>query len=233
MKVKLINYTKGGIELVAKSARVSGVPSGLKNNEIVRMIVENDYSSALEHISFTFEISGISLALSRELLEHRITSHTGRSTRYNEEDGFGYYTPKDLARNSEALKIFDKAMKDANKCYLELKKLGMKKEGRRYVLPLAAHCSYVWTANARSLINFLSLRLCVRAAPEIKELAEEIKKVAVKLYPEIFAGIGCRGITFGVCPENEVRKFFPTCPYTKGKKRIPTKQEIKEKWGKI
>lgn len=233
MKVKLITYTKNGVELVAKSARVSGVPPGLKDREIVRMIVENDYSSALEHISFTFELSGISLALSRELLEHRITSHTGRSTRYNEEEGFGYYAPKEIARNPEAAKMFKKAMEDANKYYLQLKKLGVKKEGRRYVLPLAAHCTYVWTANARSLINFLSLRLCVRAAPEIKELAGEIKKIVLKLYPEIFASIECRGITLGVCPENEVRKSFPACPYAKGKKRIPTKQEIKEKWGKI
>ena len=233
MEVKLVTYTKNGIELVAHSARVSGVPEDMSDEEIVKMIVENDYSSALEHIVFTFELSGISLAISRELLEHRIASHTGRSTRYQEEEGFGYYIPKEIERNKEALEIFKRVMEDANRAYAELKKLGIKKEGRRYVLPMAAYCRYLWTINARSLINFLSLRLCVRAAPEIRELAKKVKEIVVKIYPEIFANIDCRGVTFGVCPENEVREHFPTCPYIKGKKRIPTKKEIKALWGKI
>ncbi|HID65831.1 MAG TPA: thymidylate synthase (FAD), partial [Aquificaceae bacterium] len=37
----------------------------------------------LKHIYFTFDISEIIIAISRELLEHRIASHTARSTRYN------------------------------------------------------------------------------------------------------------------------------------------------------
>jgi len=30
----------------------------------------------------------------------------------------------------------------------------------------------------------------------------------------------------GVCPENKVRNGFP-CPYKKGKRYIPTKEEVK------
>jgi thymidylate synthase (FAD) len=194
--------------------------------EIVRMIVENDYMSAIEHISFTFDISEMSIAASREFLEHRISSHTGRSTRYNEEEGFGYYIPNEIQNNPEALEEFKRAMEYSNAAYQKLKNLGVKREGRRYVLPMAMHCRYLWTVNARSLVNFLGLRLCVRAAPELRELGKKLHSIAVEKYPEIFESIDCRGKILGVCPENAVRKGFP-CPYKKGKNRVPTKADVK------
>jgi thymidylate synthase (FAD) len=199
----------------------------MSDGEIVRMIVENDYMSAIEHISFTFDISEMSIAASREFLEHRISSHTGRSTRYNEEEGFGYYIPKEIKNNPEALSEFKGIMESANQAYMKLKDLGVKREGRRYVLPMAMHCRYLWTVNARSLINFLGLRLCVRAAPELRELAKKLHSTASEIYPEIFKGIDCRGRILGVCPENVVREGFP-CPYKKGKNRVPTKAEVKK-----
>jgi thymidylate synthase (FAD) len=199
----------------------------MSDGEIVRMIVENDYMSAIEHISFTFDISEMSIAASREFLEHRISSHTGRSTRYNEEEGFGYYIPKEIKNNPEALSEFKGIMESANQAYMKLKDLGVKREGRRYVLPMAMHCRYLWTVNARSIINFLGLRLCVRAAPELRELAKKLHSTASEIYPEIFKGIDCRGRILGVCPENVVREGFP-CPYKKGKNRVPTKAEVKK-----
>jgi thymidylate synthase (FAD) len=215
---------------------VSGVSKQLSDEEIVRMVVENDYSSVLEHVSFTFDVSGISLALSRELLEHRIASHTARSTRYKEEADFEYYTPRELKKNEEALGYYKKAIENQRKAYRELRSLGVSRESTRYVLPMAAHTNYVLTMNARSLINFLGLRLCVRASPEMRELAEKIYAIVVKLYPEIFKGIGCRGVNMSVCPENEVRDSAQArlCPYkVKGSKAyIPTKKEVRErkKW---
>lgn len=227
VKVELLKHTDGGVELIAKSARVSGIPEDLSDREAVRMMVENDYGSVLEHVYFTFDISEISIAISRELLEHRIASHTARSTRYNLEEGFGYVTPEILKRSRKLRKIFEAAIGQARESYSKLYS-GMVKEGftgeealeaARYLLPMAAHTRYVWTVNARSLINFLGLRLCVRAAPEIRELAQEIHKIVVKIYPEIFEGIDCRGYNLGLCPENENRP--PTCPYLK---KIPTKK---------
>lgn len=233
MRVELLRYTKDGIKLIADSCRVSGVPSTLSDEEIVRMVVENDYTSVLEHISFTFDVSGISLALSRELLEHRIASHTARSTRYKEEEHFEYYTPKELKENKAALEQYRKAIEAQREVYIKLRGLGVSRESRRYLLPMATHTNYVLTMNARSLINFLGLRLCVRASPEMRELARRIHAIVSQLYPEIFKRIGCRGVNLGVCPENEVRDTSQAkdCPYKiKGSKAyIPTKKEVREK----
>lgn len=232
MRVTLLRYTKDGVRLIADSCRVSGIPPDLGNEEIVKMVVENDYSSVLEHISFTFDVSGISLALSRELLEHRIASHTARSTRYQEEDDFEYYIPKELERSKDALEHFKMAIEAQRRAYIMLRSLGVSRESRRYLLPMAAHTNYVLTMNARSLINFLGLRLCVRASPEMRELARKIHSIVAEIYPVIFENIGCRGVNLAVCPENEVRDSVQGrhCPYkVKGSKAyIPTKKEVRE-----
>lgn len=228
VKVKLLRYTADGVRLIAGSARVSGLPKGLEDGRVVRMMVENDYGSILEHVYFTFDISEVSIALSRELLEHRVASHTARSTRYHVEEGFGYVIPSLLEGDMELLEDYRKTMEDNRGRYIQFYRRMLERgfseeearEVSRYLLPLAAHTRYVWTVNARSLINFLGLRLCVRASPEMRELASKIKEVVEKVYPEIFAGVGCRGVNFGLCPENENRPA--SCPYL-GK--IPSKKE--------
>ena len=235
VKVKLLRYTPDGVKLVAEGCRVSGIPEGLSDEEIVRMVVENDYTSAIEHIYFTFDISEISIALSRELLEHRIASHTARSTRYNIEKDFGYVIPPPIRDDEELVKIFKEAMESARQNYIKIYEKMLEKgysksealEVARYVLPMATHTHYIWTINARSLINFLGLRLCKSAAPEMRELAQKIYDIVVKIYPEIFKDIGCRGYNLGLCPENEARP--KDCPF---RAKIPTKKEIKESWKK-
>lgn len=235
VKVKLLRYTPDGVRLVAESCRVSGIPEGLSDEEIVKMVVENDYTSAIEHIYFTFDISEISIALSRELLEHRIASHTARSTRYNIEKDFGYVIPPPIRDDEELVKIFKEAMESARQNYIKIYEKMLEKgysksealEVARYVLPMATHTHYIWTINARSLINFLGLRLCKRAAPEMRELAQKIYDIVVKIYPEIFKDIGCRGYNLGLCPENEARP--KDCPF---RAKIPTKKDIKESWKK-
>ncbi len=225
MEVKLLRVTESGVELVATAAKTSDSALTRSANEIVELIVDNDYSSALEHIYFTFDVAGISVALSRELLEHRIASHTARSTRYNEEQGFGFYVPEGL--KGDAKSVFLEAMKSANDAYTRLRKLGIAREQARYVLPMALHTHYILTMNVRSLINFFMLRLCVRASPEMRELAIRMYKICVREYPAIFSKIWCRGYTLGVCPENRARP--PNCPFAG---IIPVKRTLRRDFDK-
>jgi len=233
VKVKLLRYTPDGVKLIAESCRVSGIPPEILDEEVVRMVVENDYGSVLEHIVFTFDVSEISVALSRELLEHRIASHTARSTRYHDEREFGYVIPPPIRDDKEIVDLFREAMESARESYIKIFERMVEKgysrsdarEVARYVLPMATHTHYVWTINARSLINFLGLRLCKRASPEIRELAQKIYDIVVEIYPEIFRNVGCRGYNLGLCPENEARP--KDCPY---KKLIPLKRDVKGGW---
>lgn len=215
MKVTLVNYTRNGVKLIADAVRVTG-PFFEKGSDVdlVRYMVKHDYGSVLEHVSFTFELRDISIAISRELLEHRIASHTARSTRYSDEGEASYYYPE--FDDDEAREIYTNTLQYMREQYLKLRdRCGC--EIARYVLPMATCCTYVWTINARSLINFLRLRLCKNAAPEMQELARKVKNLAVKIYPEIFEDIDCRGSQYGICPEPKTRSCGKYPRHIKGK----------------
>ena len=99
VNVKLLRVTYNGADLVADACKKTA--DSLKDvdkKKIIEMLVENDYTSAIEHIYFTFEIE-MSIAISRELLEHRIASHTARSTRYCLEKGAGFIVPLICLKN--------------------------------------------------------------------------------------------------------------------------------------
>ena len=98
MKVILKNYTKDGIKTIADAIRIPGpFFDNMTDKELVRYMVKHDYGSTLEHIVFTFELQDISVALSRELLEHRIASHTAKSTRYvSQAKELPFYMPPKL-----------------------------------------------------------------------------------------------------------------------------------------
>ena len=184
----------------------------------IEVIVKRDYSSVLEHIVFTFKIT-CSVAISRELLEHRIASHTARSTRYCDESEFEVILPSEHMNDEKLKLIFEDVVSVTRQWYKVLQKL-YGREVARYVLPLATETQYILTMNARSLINFFGLRLCVRASPEIREIAEQMLKYCRGVAPEIFCFVGCRGVNMGVCPEGKARP--DNCPY---KNSIPVKEK--------
>lgn len=61
--------------------------------------------------------------------------------------------------------------------YLHMLACGVKPEDARYMLPEATRTNLVMTINARSLQNFLSLRLDMHAQWEIRSLAAEVEWV--------------------------------------------------------
>ncbi len=203
MKVTLLNYTKNGIKLIADSVRVSGPFFDSKSDrDLTKYMIKHDFTSTIEHVSFTFLLKDISIAISRELLEHRLASHTARSTRYSDEGETDFYYPK-FSREKDK-KTYEKTLQYIQEQYVKLKE-SCGYEVARYVLPLATNCIYVWTINARSLINFLRLRLCKNAAPEMQELAKKVKRIVEKIYPDIFDTIDCRGSQYKICPEPDKR----------------------------
>lgn len=227
VEVKLLDYyVPGGssaTKFIADIARVSGVPEKMKDEQILEMIVENDYSSCLEHIVFTFDIV-MSKLIAPEFLEHRIASHTAKSTRFTRNRDVGYVVPPKISDKKEFLQLYHIALDQAIKFYEELRHYGVSREISRYILPISIKTRYIWTINARSLINFLGLRLCCRASPEMQEMARKILKLTREVCPEIFNRIECRGYNLGVCPENENRPRFCYHP------EIPSKKEIKKTW---
>jgi thymidylate synthase (FAD) len=150
---------------------------------------KNKHSSTLEHLNYSFDIDGISRACLQELARHRHASLSVKSTRYTLkelkqapsilEEGFNFFS-----KNAGTVaKQFLVMTKNSDLDGISVHNLGMlqlalqggvSNDIAKYALPESYKTSLVWTVNARSLQNFLSLRTDKSALWEIRDLAKEI-----------------------------------------------------------
>ena len=142
----------------------------------VRRCAEQGHLSVFEHASATLKIEGISRACLAQLTRHRIASYSVMSQRYCKVDAgsLWYVTPPSIV-GTDAEARFRAQAYDAMWSYQAAIEEGMKPEDARFLLPEATKTSLVMTINARSLQNFLTLRLDSHAQWEIRELAERIE----------------------------------------------------------
>jgi thymidylate synthase (FAD) len=71
--------------------------------------------------------------------------------------------------------------------YEQLVELGVAREVARAVLPVGAYTEFYWTVNARSLMNFVSLRSSETAQREIRRYAEACELFLERLMPVTYA----------------------------------------------
>ncbi len=137
-----------------------------------RIILESDpaHDSVIEHIKYTWDVTTISRACSHQLVRHRIASYSQRSQRYVKEQGFEVVVPPSIQGNFQAVAVFNDVMRKISESYNFLIELGIPKQDARFVLPNACATTLIVTFNARSMRNFLKLRLDKRAQWEIRQL---------------------------------------------------------------
>lgn len=189
MTINVLAYTPNPETLIAKCASTcyDSVPKELEAaRKMIKAIIKSGHESCIEHASVTFEIDGVSRVVTHELVRHRLSSFSQRSQRYVNEANPQYVIPNELKNDSEALKIYNDAMNYAWKAYADIQKLGYKNEIARYVLPNSCETKICFTANFRSLRNFLKLRCSKRAQPEIRELAYIMLDKLIEIAPSCF-----------------------------------------------
>ena len=229
-------------EEVAYSAKMSGVPQHIAGSDIFKMIIENDYGSSLEHIIIKFDIK-MTKGNAPELLEHRMSSHSGYSTRYvkantlfeREEVVYEVILPWHILKDNQGQKNFLKVVENNLLAY-EKALEDYPRESARYLLPFCQAVGiYHFTMNLRSLLNFIGLRTCVRSSPEMRCLASQLYFNLIKEMPIIRGYIGCRGFNSKTCPESNVTgvregdpiKSYPICPFrAETDIFIPTRKQI-------
>src|SRR5205814_9683549 len=77
--------------------------------------------------------------------------------------------------------------------YEQLVERGVARELARSVLPVGAYTEFYWTVNARSLMNFLSLRNSETAQREIRRYAEACERFLEQLMPVTYAAFVANG----------------------------------------
>ncbi|MCO7135982.1 FAD-dependent thymidylate synthase [[Clostridium] leptum] len=226
--VMLISYTPDPERTVAAAARLCYSPSTIdqvmeqmddeKTASFLDMLTQIGHQSPIEHASFTFGIEGVSRSLLAQITRHRIASFSVQSQRYVDEAGFDYVIPPEIEGDEQTKELFLKAMELAKQSYETLTahlerryqkdmvpKAAHKKaiEDARFVLPNACTTKMMVTMNARSLLNFFSLRCCNRAQWEIREVAWQMLKLVKGVAPHLFASAG-PGCLRGSCPEGKM-----------------------------
>lgn len=136
------------------------------------------HASTLEHLVYTFYFEGVSRALLQELARHRMASLSVKSTRYTlkELKDEAPFNAEDVERASKYLVMTDEPMVNemsikALENLREVLKSGISNDKAKYCLPESYKTELTWTANARSIQNFLALRSDKAALWEIRELA--------------------------------------------------------------
>ncbi|MEN3013488.1 MAG: FAD-dependent thymidylate synthase [Endomicrobiia bacterium] len=225
LEVKLLSFTKNALYVIYSSFRqcYSALTAeeifkkclkekeDKKYEDFIRKLIDSGHESPLEHVSFTFSISGVSRALTHQLVRHRIASYSQQSQRYVKMENFEYIVPPLISSNENLKKEFDNFMKEVQKKYdffvRELEKLGKKGEevyqDARYILPQATETKIVVTMNCRELLHFFRERCCSRAQWEIRELANKMLEICRKKLRVVFEKAGAKCVSLGYCPENE------------------------------
>ena len=149
---------------------------------INRVANVSKHASTIEHLNYSFDIDGISRACLQEVVRHRVSSYTVKSSRYTlqelkDEKEFDIRSYEDFNRASNYLVLTDYmdvdvlSMEDLEKLR-KILVIGVPNDRAKYCMPESYKTSLVMTINARSLQNFLELRSSKHALWEIQLLAK-------------------------------------------------------------
>ncbi|WP_235492378.1 FAD-dependent thymidylate synthase [Leifsonia sp. Root112D2] len=155
-----------GTETDADDARSRG---------LINYLMRDRHGSPFEHNSMTFYVQA-PIFVFREFMRHRIASYNEESGRYREMNPVFYVPASDrnlvqtgkpgayefLPGTAEQAALVDQQTMDVSRhafeAYQRMLQAGVAREVARIVLPLNLYSSMYVTMNARSLMNFLSLR---------------------------------------------------------------------------
>jgi thymidylate synthase (FAD) len=193
---------------VVNGARVSFARHKAEMDEsdegLIRFLMRDRHGTPFEHNSFRFHVRA-PLFVAREWFRHRVGSFNEFSMRYAKaSDEFYVPEPEDvrsqvgkpgaysfepvepeLAEHTreELQAVYDAAYSTYNR----LVEQGVARELARLVMPMGAYTEFYWTVNARSLMNFVSLRAAETAQREIRRYAEACERFLAERMPVTYS----------------------------------------------
>jgi thymidylate synthase (FAD) len=201
---------------VVNAARVSfGARVDLMDDRsagLVRFLMRERHGTPFEHNLFRFHIKA-PLFVTREWQRHRVGSFNERSGRYSElPDEFyvpsapdvrtqvgkpGAYTfePVEDELAEATREGIAASYAESYRRYQSMLESGIAKEVARTVLPVGLYTEFYWSLNARSLMNFLSLRNAETAQHEIRLFAAAVETHFAGAMPVTHASFVAQGRT--------------------------------------
>lgn len=174
-KAELISITPDYMELLKTAC---SQPYGKDvTDKSVKKIIESGHLSVLEHCYASFLVK-CSVRVLGQLTRHRHLSFTVKSARGSQFDTF--VNPFTFERGP--LDDVSAGIDYVDAIVFE----NAKEEQAAYYLPQGVETSMVVTGNFRAWYEYLPKRVCRRAMPEHRKLAELIHQELAKAAPEIF-----------------------------------------------
>ena len=177
---------------------------------LIRFLMRDRHGTPFEHNSFRFHIR-TPIFVAREWFRHRVGSFNEFSMRYAKATD-DFYVPEPEAVRTQVGKpgaysfeevspeVAEKTRDElravyekAYETYQTLVELGVARELARCALPVGAYTEFYWTVNARSLMNFLSLRASEHAQREIRLYAEACETFLAEKMPVTYAAFVASG----------------------------------------
>jgi thymidylate synthase (FAD) len=207
-------YYKGLIYLAARTCYSEKTPQQIwdeclsdkvppeRVHSLLAHVIESGHHSTIEHISFTFAISGVSRALSHQLVRHRIgVAFDQQSQRYVKYKEPLYVVPPSVEANPDALRLFNELRDKSEEIYHQLLQMGIPAEDARFVFPNATATNLIMTVNLRQLMHMAGLRLCTLAQWEIRQLFKLIRKELMAVEPYFGKLLVPKCVPLGYCDE--------------------------------
>lgn len=188
-------------------AAAAGTEATARDKGLINYLMRDRHGSPFEHNSMTFYVQA-PIFVFREFMRHRIASYNEESGRYRELRPVFYVPAADrnlvqvgkpgayefLPGTPEQHAVVDEGVRrvatDAFETYQRMLAAGVAREVARIVLPLNIYSSMYVTMNARSLMNFLSLRTKAEGSHfpsfpqrEIEMCAEKMEAFWAELMP--------------------------------------------------
>lgn len=177
---------------------------------LIRFLMRDRHGTPFEHNAFRFHIR-CPIFVAREWMRHRVGSFNEFSLRYAKatEDFYvpaaedvrsqvgkpGAYTfePVDEELAEETRDALREVYEHAYATYERLVEAGVAREVARSALPVGAYTEFYWTVNARSLMNFVSLRAAETAQREIRRYAEAVEQFLERHMPITYSAFVASG----------------------------------------
>ena len=179
---------------------------------LIRFLMRDRHGTPFEHNAFRFHIRS-PIFVAREWMRHRVGSFNEFSMRYAKATDDFYVPEADDVRSqvgkpgaysfepvspelAEQTREELRAVYDhAYETYERLVEAGVARELARSVMPVGAYTEFFWTINARSLMNFVSLRAAETAQREIRRYAEACETFLAEKMPVTHAAFVAAGRT--------------------------------------
>ena len=174
-----------------------------KQQKLIQGVIESGHGSTIEHVVFTFGISGVSRTLSHQLVRHRAgVAFDQQSQRYVTFKGASTMLPGSIEDAApEVRERYENTINGSMNLYGDLVDAGIPAEDARFVFPNATRTNLIMTANLRALIHMSGLRLCTMAQWEIRRLFQLVRHEIFQVSPFLGSFLAPKCVPLGYCDE--------------------------------